>query len=335
MPSVEGVPTTMTTVDIHTHMVSEAWLEELSMSGTYSVTDTETGDRAVFKGNTAFMTLTPGMFDYDLRIREMDAAGVDVSVVSLTCPNVLWGEMEASVRNAVAMNDQMADAQELYLGRIRFLASLPWQYPAQAVEELARAYARGAVGVIALANIDGRALTDPFFSDIWSAIQSLGLPVLVHPTSPVGVEQMDMSAYHLVWSVGFTFDTTLALARMIMDGFFDRYPSIKIIGSHGGGYLPFIISRLDAGYRSFAQCRTRISRLPSSYLDQVYVDSIVYSAGALALTVDVFGVDKVLFGTDYPHKNGNMAEILAIVGELPRKQRDQILGINAQRIFNL
>ncbi|MCK6210536.1 amidohydrolase family protein [Georgenia sp. EYE_87] len=327
----------MSVVDIHTHMVNQEWLDMLleHSAGKYTVGEVPGGDQAVYKGGTAFMTLTPGMFDYEGRIRAMDAAGVDVSVISLTCPNVFWGGQEISERAARLVNDDMAQAQGAYPDRVRYFASIPWQYPERAVAELERACGQGAVGVMVLANIDGASLTDPRFAPVWEEINRRGLPVLVHPASPPGVEQMDMDQFHLVWSVGFTFDTTLALSRMIMDGFFEKYTNLKIIGGHAGGYLPFVMTRLDQGFRSFESCREKITRLPSSYLNQIYVDSIVYDTRTLNATLDIMGTDNVLYGTDFPHRNGKMEEITEIVGTLPEKQSSKIFGANAERIFNL
>jgi aminocarboxymuconate-semialdehyde decarboxylase len=327
----------MTIVDVHTHMLSQGFLDAMvaGSGGKYRVGKVPAGDKAIFTGDTAFVTLTPGMFDYDLRISAMDSAGVDLAVVSLTCPNVFWGDEEVSSVAAELINNDMMAAQAAHPDRIRYLATIPWQYPDRAVKELERACAGGAVGVMVLANIDGVSLTDPRFAPIWEEIDRRELPVLVHPTSPAGVQDMDISRYHLVWSVGFTFDTTLALSRMIMDGFFDRYPKLKIIGGHAGGYLPFVISRLDAGFRSFESCRAEIDRLPSSYLEQIYVDSIVYSPAVLETTLNVMGPDHVLYGSDYPHKNGKMEEIIEIVGTAPVGTRTKILSETADKIFRL
>lgn len=102
--------------------------------------------------------------------------------------------------------------------------------------------------MIVLGNIAGAALTDPAFASVWAAIDQRGLPVLVHPTTPPATEQLELGRYHLAWSVGFAFDTTLALSRMPLDGFFDRYPNVKVIGAHAGGTLPFLLPRLDQGF---------------------------------------------------------------------------------------
>jgi len=326
----------VTVIDIHTHMVSNAWLDLLiERSDTFLVRDVPGGARVIQRGGAPFMTLTPGMFDYEARIAAMDEARVDVAVVSLTCPNAYWGDAATSLEAARLVNDDMADQQAAHPDRIRWMCSLPWQYADLAVAELGRALAAGAVGVIVLANIDGASLTDERFSPIWEAIDRQGLPVFVHPSTPPGVDGLDMSKYHLVYSVGFTFDTTLALSRMILDGFFDRYRDLRIIGGHAGGYLPFLIGRLDSSFRYFETARVSIQDLPSTYLDRIHVDSIVYTPEALKYTVEVFGPDNILYGSDYPHKNGKMTEILDIVDRLGETERARIVSKNAERLFRL
>ncbi len=121
-----------------------------------------------------------------------------------------------------------------------------------------------------LANIDGKSLTDPSFAPIWSAIDAHELPVLLHPSAPPGVGDMDMTRFQLTASIGFTFDTSLALSRMIYDGFFDRYRKLKIIAGHGGGALPYLISRMDQCFDNIPACREKISVRPSEYLPSIY-----------------------------------------------------------------
>ena len=122
---------------------------------------------------------------------------------------------------------------------------------------------------------------------------------------------------------------------MIFDGFFDRYPRLKIIGGHGGGTLPFILGRLDRCYDTIAACREKIGRRPSSYARQIYVDTVVYQQSSLALDIEVFGEDNLLYGSDYPHNIGDMAGCLSRVDGLPQGQRVKVRGRNAERIFAL
>ena len=323
------------TIDVHTHCVTEAWFELLQRHGgaRYSVKEVAGGLRAIHLDGAPFMTPIPPMLDYDLRIRTMNQHRVDVSVLSLTCPNVFSGGRDISLRAAQIMNDDMAQARTAFPGRIEFLASLPWQYPDVAPSELDRACKRGAKGVMVLANIDGKPLTAPEFAPIWQAIDARSLPVLVHPTAPPGVRDMDMVRFQLTASIGFTFDTTLALARMIYDGFFDQYPRLKIIGAHGGGALPYLLARMDQCFDNIPACREKIVRRPSEYLNKIYVDTVLYSHEARAMTRAVMGDTNIVYGSDYPHTIGDMAGTIRRVDALPPHGRNRLRGGNAQRIF--
>jgi aminocarboxymuconate-semialdehyde decarboxylase len=318
-------------------MLNEQFLELLKKhGGGYKVKKVVGGQTGVVKDGAPFMTLMPGMFDYELRIKAMDAAGVDIAVVTLTSPNVYWGSAKVSLEAARLINDDMSARQKQYPERIRFMCSLPWQHPKLAVAELKRACDElGAVGVMVLANIDGKSLVHRNFSPIWREIDRRGLPVLVHPTAPPGTAELDVMRYNLIASVGFMFDTSLAVARMVFDGFFDRYPDLKLIAAHGGGALPYIAGRLDICFDNMPACRERISQRPSTYLKKIFYDSVVFQQESLELALKVGGESNVLYGSDYPHNIGDMKGCLARVDALPPVQRDAVRGGNAMRIFRL
>ena len=324
-------------IDVHTHCLAESWFTLLQQHGAprYTVEQVRGGLRAIHLDGAPFMTPVPAMFDYDLRLATMDRHGVDICIVSLTCPNCYWGGPDISLRAARIMNDDMAAAQSAHPDRLRWLASLPWQSETLALAELERAVAAGASGVMVLANIDGKSLTDPTFAAIWAAIDAHALPVLVHPTAPPGVADMDMTRFQLTASIGFTFDTSLAIARMIYDGFFDRYRKLKIIAGHGGGALPYLISRMDQCFDNIPACREKISVRPSEYLPGIYADSVVFSPDVLELCVKTFGADNVIYGSDYPHTIGDMPGCLKRVNGLGVGARDKVRGHNARRVFGL
>jgi aminocarboxymuconate-semialdehyde decarboxylase len=326
----------MPVIDVHTHMLSDQWLERIRGHGgpEYSVKELK-GQDVIHMHDAPFMTLLPNMFDFEARIANMDKAGVDMAIVSLTCPSAYWGGEEVSLETSRLMNDHFAEQQLIWPDRLRWFATLPWQYPELAAVELDRAVAKGAVGVFVSANVVGMSLTDPHLAPIWKAVDDKALPVLIHPGAPPGVAEMDVQRYNLTASVGFMFDTTLAVSRMIYDGFFDRHKKLKIIASHGGGYLPYIIGRLDFCHANMPPAREVIEQPPSTYVGQLYFDSVVFTQGALNLCVDVAGADNVMYGSDYPHNIGDMVGCLARVDALPADQRDKVRGDNALRIFDI
>ena len=269
----------MTVIDIHTHMLTQAWIDLLREhgAGKYSVKDTRAGQRAIHLYDVPFMTLFPGMWDYDLRIKAMDAAGVDIAVVSLTCPNVFWGDRAVSLRAAQMVNDSMAEQQRARPDRIRWFASLPWQYADDAVAELARATAERR-GRRHGARQYRRRRSDQSEIRQRSGRRSTGcaLPVLVHPTTPQGLREMHMDEFNMIPAVGFMFDTTLAFTRMILAGFIDRYPNLKLIAAHGGATLPYLAGRLDRCHETIPAFSEVIKDKPSSYLRRIWYDTVVY-----------------------------------------------------------
>ena len=328
----------MPVIDIHTHMLTLEWIELLRThgGGKYSVKKTKANQDAVHLYDAPFMTLMRGMWDYDMRIENMNKAGVDIAVVSLTCPNVYWGDRDISIKAARLVNDSMAEQQRARPDRIRWFASLPWQYADDAKAELMRATKEGAVGVMVLGSIDGKDLIDLQFAPVWKEIDSLALPVLVHPTAPQGLREMHMEAFNLIPPVGFMFDTTLAFAHMIFSGFIDRYPNLKLIAAHGGAALSYLAGRFDICHEKIPACADVIKDKPSTYLRRIYYDTVVYEQAALELCVKVAGApDNVLYGSDYPHNIGDMAGCLARVNALPANQAKRIAGKNAERIFKL
>jgi aminocarboxymuconate-semialdehyde decarboxylase len=324
-------------IDVHTHMLNQEWLSLLEQHGgpRYTLKEVKGGLKAIHLDGAPFMTPVPNMFDWEARIANMSKARVDIAITSLTCPNAFWGSPEVSLKAARVMNDEMAKAQTAWPDRIRWFASLPWQHSTLAIEELSRATKQGAVGVMVLANIAGKTLTDPAFEAIWKEIDKRGLPVLVHPSAPAGSAELGLHEFQLTAPIGFTFDTSLAIARCIYDGFFDRYPNLKMIASHGGGALPYLIGRLDICWDNIPAASAKTLEPPRNYMRRIYVDTVVFRQDVVDMCVSVCGSDNVLYGSDYPHTIGDMAGCLSRVDALPDGTRNKVRGWNAQRIFKL
>ena len=328
----------MPVIDVHTHMTTRSYIELLRERGgpNYELRKTKAGQDTVFYRGSPFYTLLEPMWDYDLRIRDMDKAGVDLAIVSLTSPNAYWGDRETQIKAAQIVNDSMAEEQRKRPDRIRWFASLPFLQAEDAKAELARCLKNGAVGVMVIANIAGETLTDPRFAPVWQAIDDAALPVLVHPSAPAGSKELKLDEFSLVAPVGFMFDTTLAFARMIYAGFLDKYPNLKLIASHGGAALPYIAGRLDQCWKMIPACGEVIKEKPSNYLQRIWYDAVVYEPRALDMCIEVAGgPDRVLYGSDYPHNIGDMAGCLARVNARPTGEAAKIAGTNARALFRL
>ena len=215
------------------------------------------------------------------------------------------------------------------------MASLPWEYPEEAVAELERACEIGAVGVLTLGNINGKHLTDELFTPVWEAIDEKELPVLLHPTYPPGIDDLELSQYAMVASIGFMIDTSTAVIRMIGDAFFDRFSKLKLIAAHAGGTLPYLVGRLDQVYDKINRARVNISKPASEYLQHIYYDAVTYRQESLEMCVQVGSEGRVMYGSDYPFNIGDMEGCLQRVNNLSTSKRNKVRGDNAVRLFSL
>lgn len=330
----------MPLIDVHNHILSRAFTDLLAAHGghRYQLKQDAEGRTVVMRKGARFMTFTEPMFDPQIRLRAMDEVGVAMQLLSYTCPNCYWADGKVAEEVARVMNDHVAEVCGRWPDRFRGLASVPLQDVHLALKELDRAIDQlGMVGLIVLANVNETPLDDPRFEPVWLALNERQLPVLLHPTVPPGVELLGMDQYALVPSVGFMIDTTLAVARMIYAGVFERYPGWPLIVSHAGATLPFIAGRLDQCHRFIPDARARISKPPSDYLQRLYYDTVTYDAEALLLAYKLAGPRQLLYGSDYPHTIGDMPGCAARIDALPipEAEKAMIRSGNARRIFKL
>jgi aminocarboxymuconate-semialdehyde decarboxylase len=327
----------MPIVDIHTHMFGTGWLDMIKQHGApaYAVDAMPDNRDYLIEYGTPACALEVEAFDYDKRVAMMDRHGIDISIVSLTSPNVHFGDEAVSVATARLANDEMAAGQTAHPDRIRWFASLPWEYPDAALAEFERCVNLGAVGVMCVAHIGERHLIDPLFAPVWQELDKRGFPVLVHPTAPLGAKAVNYGYERILMpAAGFMYDTTIAIARMAVDGFFERYSNVKIIASHGGGYIPFVNGRVDMFFGVETLAKFDIPKLPSDYFSQLYYDAIVYDPAALQLVIDIAGPDKVMFGTDLPMP-ADVPKLYELVDARPADEATAIRGGNAARVFGL
>ena len=160
------------------------------------------------------------------------------------------------------------------------------------------------------------------------------LCIFLHPMIPANAEPF--AEYVLGPLVGFPFDTTLAVARMCFDGLFAELPDIRWIIGHLGGAIPYLMERLDNGFRDFAECRAKIDRLPSTYLKRLYYDTVTFSPYNLRMARDLLGVDHMVMGSDYPHMLGSITRSVTSIEELhiPEYEKQKIFSGTALSILN-
>ncbi|TME95528.1 MAG: amidohydrolase, partial [Chloroflexi bacterium] len=225
---------------------------------------------------------------------------------------VFFAEGRAQIEVARMVNDAYADLIAKRPGRFLGFASIPMDDPDGALRELARVLDELRLqGVVLLSNIRGRALADPAYRPFFAECDRRKACVFVHPMIPAAAEPF--GEYVLGPIVGFPFDTTLAVARLCYAGVFKELPNIRWLIAHAGGAIPYLLERLDSGWRDFAECRANIDEPPSTYLKRLYYDTVTFSPNNLRLLRDVVGTDHLAMGSDYPHLLGSIDKAISSI----------------------
>ncbi|ALV30950.1 amidohydrolase family protein [Streptomyces sp. CdTB01] len=262
------------------------------------------------------------------RLADLDAMDVDIQVVGPMPMHHYWSDENLAGRLAHTVNEAVAahcaEAPERLFG----LGSVPLQHPALAVELLEWAVTGlGLYGVSVSTTVDGRELADPAHDPVWAKAEELGAVVFVHPWGCSLGERL--ATRYLGNTVGQPVETTVALSHLIFTGVLDRFPGLKLVAAHGGGYLPTYVGRSDHAWRVREDARG-CAEPPSAYLRRMWFDALVYTPRALCHLVEEVGADRVVLGTDHPFDMGvsNPLARLDAAGLAPA-ERAAIAGGNA------
>jgi 2,3-dihydroxybenzoate decarboxylase len=280
----------------------------------------------------------------DQRIRDMDATGIDMQILSISCPGVQIFATDEGCALARASNDELADAVRKYPQRFAGLAAIAPQNPGEAARELARSVrSLGLKGAIVNSHTRDEYLDDPKFWEILEAAEALEVPIYLHPNTPSRQMIAPFLESGLDGAIyGFAAETGLHLLRIITSGVFDRFPKLQVIVGHLGEALPFWQFRIDfmharavAG-RRYERLRP-LQRKPSEYLrENVYITSSGMAwEPALLFVHSVQGPDRVMYAMDYPYQF--VPDEVAVTDRLPISDEDKrkFYQLNAERVFKL
>jgi aminocarboxymuconate-semialdehyde decarboxylase len=247
-----------------------------------------------------------GGWDMERRLADMDSAGIDAQLVCNTPQTFLYNQDPALTAVLAGLqNDAIAKAVAANPKRLIGLATLPMQAPALAADELRRAVrGLGLKGAQIGSNVNGRNLDDPTFEPLWAAANELRAFIMVHPTQVAGAERL--GSYYLVNLIGNPLDTTIAAACLVFSGVIERYPGIKFLMVHGGGFVPYQAGRFGHGWRVRPEPQAALKTPPDISLDRLFFDTIVHSRPALEFLVSSAGASRVLLGSDYPYDMGTL-----------------------------
>jgi len=323
-------------IDIHNHFYPPEYIEAIKKGPSNVRVTYDADDNPLLHYPGDYNILVPGHRDIDFREKELEKAGVDMQILTFTTPGTQIETPKRSEELARMVNDGFAKIMDEHRDRFTALATLPMNDPDASSVELERVFKDlGFGGVMVYSNINGVALSDQRFWPIYERANELDAVFYIHPNYPVGVEAM--TEYWLMPLVGFTFDTTLAAAKLVFSGVAEKFPNIKWVLAHLGGAIPYLAERLDRGYFAFKECRERISQPPSEYLRNFYYDSVNFDIKALKLAVDFAGVDHILAGSDYPHQIGSLKQMVESIKSLDvsEEEKAEMLGGNAKKLLEI
>lgn len=325
-------------VDVHTHVYTRAYLNRLRANTTVPrIVAGPGGDRFVIfaeeERREAGRPFGPEYASIAAKLAYMDRYDIDRSVISLGNPWVDFMAAAEAADWASRLNEEL-DALCRDQSRLRAWGVLPLQDVAAACAEAARLRAHPhLVGAILSTRPGGRHLDDPELEPFWTVASEQRLPLFVHPHYTLGSEWMDGYGQALHLGLGFTFETTAAIARLVLGGVLRRHPELILILAHGGGTLPYLAGRLDACLAADPEAARHLERPFSTYLQQLYYDALVYQAASVSCALDLVGSNHLLFGSDHPFGIANPATCLQAIQQAAPGETEQITSRTAHHLF--
>lgn len=329
----------MTTYDVHAHGAPTGFLDELARDGGRhgaEVVTLDDGRRAVrFAGGLTTPPLRDDFDDVARRLASMDAARVDVQLFSPWIDLSAYSQPgDVGVRYSRMFNDHLAETVAANPDRFLGLCTAPLQSPVDAAEELRRAVVDlGMAGVEIATTVDGRELDEPDLDPFWGMAQELRCPVLIHPYRSLAGR--GVSRHFLGNLVGNPAESTIAIAHLIFGGVLDRFPDLRVVLVHGGGFAPWQSGRWEHGYTDAPRMtRGHIASSPRALLEKVHYDTVLHDPLLIEFLVRWAGVERVVLGSDYPFPMGDLTPVdtLEATG-LSADDRAAILGGNVARLL--
>ena len=332
----------MAVIDVHCHIAPESCLPMEAVGpdgGTYGLSFGKDGRGAccpVINGQVNANCEPEQLYDIDRRLREMDASGVDMQVLS-PVPFFYFYNLPAEecAERARRINAAISDVAAARPDRFRGMATVPMQDPERAVRELEHAVQElGLHGVEICSNVAGRNYDEPGFAQFFEAAERLEVPIFVHPDNVAAADRL--RRHYLSNLIGNPLDSAICVASLIFGGVLDAHPGLEIVVAHGGGVAPILVGRWTHGRKVRPESRMS-AEPPAAYLDKLYYDTITHDPRVLRFVCELAGASRVLLGTDYPFDMGDVEplESIARLEGCDESERDLIRGGTAARLYGI
>lgn len=304
-------------IDVHAHLWTDEYLDVVAG---YGRTDTNT-QRGMGAGD--------GKAEIEKRFALMDAAGIDMQILSVSPQVPHFADKTQAVTAARLANDLYAEAVRRWPKRFAAFAALPLPHVEESLQELDRALGElGMLGITITNSILGQSIADPAFDPIYAELDRRGSILFVHPEGCGGYSRL-IAEYDMTWMIGAPIEETIGILHLITHGIPKRYPRLKILNTHLGGALPMVLQRLDSQHVWEAP---QTPELPSLAARRMWYDTVSHGhAPALRAAVDSLGADRLVLGTDFPYQSGDL--LYARNAGLKDEDVIRILDTNAQALF--
>src|SRR5438270_2065656 len=270
------------------------------------------------------------------RLKGMDAQAIDMEVLSI---NPFWyrKDRDTAAQIVKVQNEKLAELCGSKPDRFAAFASLALQYPDLAVQQLETAVKKqGLRGAAIGGNVAGEEFADLKFHPVWAKAEELGAVLFIHPQSPQELAKRLKGNGWLANTVGLPTETSIALSHLIFEGTLDRFPDLKVISAHGGGYLPSYADRSDhACFVNPSGCDPNVTlkKKPTEYLKQLYFDALVFTPEALRHLAAQVGPSQIMLGSDHPYPwEQHPVDPIMATTTLSDEEKLAILGSNAARL---
>ena len=299
----------------------------------------------------------PVLYDLDARFRVMDQFDDYAQVICIASPPIeVLADPKVSPDLARVANDGMAEYVAKYPARFPgFIASLPMNHPEAALAETVRAVSDlKAVGVQLFTNVNGRPLDLPEFKPIFAKMAEYDLPIWLHPARGANFPDYaseQKSKYEIWWTLGWPYETSVTMARLVFGYYFDEFPNLKIITHHLGGMIPYFDGRVGPGWdqlgsrtsdEDYTIILKKLKRPHLDYFKMFFADTALFgSVAGTKCGLEFFGVNHVLFGSDSPFDPEKgpryIRDTIRVIDSLPITDEDRrkIYEGNAKRLLRL
>lgn len=323
----------MLRIDVQSHIFPKEYIEVLEKNPHPPQVIRQGNEAIVTYGDVQTFRLQDEVYDPKRKLKDMDAAGVDIALLSTNIPPPCMLSPELGMKGTQAINNAITELVNKHPDRFAGLACLPWQSPKEAIVEIDRVKELGFRGIMLYSHIGGEPVDAPQFESVFTHVESRQMPIVMHPTVPTWGEAI--KDHWMIGMMGLQVDNSFALLRLILSGILERHPNLQFVMPHIGGILPYMSGRLDHQTEVLGRAREHITQPPSSYLRRMYLDTVSPSLQSLEYAFEFSGAERLLFGTDHPWVD--MPRFVALIEEMSISDIDKVhvFGKNAQKLFKL